>query len=273
MSNTKNEINTTDFALAVYFYTLQIPVGKISTYKAIAQAVGNERASRAVGKALSINPYAPHVPCHRVVASDGKISGFFGSSADKIVQTKLDLLKSEGVEFKNDKLNKNELTKYFFSDFILTNPITLDSLNQAIKMNNIKIIIEKYKIGKVPSTITSQELRGMYCMLFNDCMFILNDKFIVQGKLPKGCTKFLVSLNKNDIKDLEMEGFETYHNETIPRVVYIGKSCCSWCKKYETYIGLFHGTGSQTSNIIRPLCEDCLDGYREDIIEQYYTTK
>ena len=54
----------------------QIPSGSISTYGTIAKHL--HTSSQAVGNALRNNPYAPVVPCHRVVATDGKLRGFFG---------------------------------------------------------------------------------------------------------------------------------------------------------------------------------------------------
>jgi methylated-DNA-[protein]-cysteine S-methyltransferase len=99
----------TPFANLVYEVTKQIPKGQVTTYKLIAQALGKPNASRAVGSALSINPYAPTVPCHRVIASNGSIGGFFGTK-NKLsinVKNKLKLLESEGVEFTNYTLKKS----------------------------------------------------------------------------------------------------------------------------------------------------------------------
>ena len=55
----------------VWALTSRIPAGKVATYAQIAQHLGT-RGYRAVGNALNRNPYAPAVPCHRVVGSDGK---------------------------------------------------------------------------------------------------------------------------------------------------------------------------------------------------------
>ena len=56
----------------------KVPKGKVTTYKALAEKLGT-KAYRAVGQAMRCNPYAPKVPCHRVVKSDGSIGGFQGS--------------------------------------------------------------------------------------------------------------------------------------------------------------------------------------------------
>ena len=71
----------------------------MSTYKLIAASIGHPKAFRAVGTALSVNPFAPHVPCHRVIASDGTLGGFNGRKglADCEVLRKAAMLRAEGV--------------------------------------------------------------------------------------------------------------------------------------------------------------------------------
>ncbi len=54
----------------------EIPYGEVRTYKEIAQAIGNPKASRAVGQALKRNPVPILIPCHRVIRSNGKLGGF-----------------------------------------------------------------------------------------------------------------------------------------------------------------------------------------------------
>ena len=125
----------TDFAMRVYAYTLQIPRGKISTYKLIATAAGNPDASRAVGTALSTNPYAPTVPCHRVISTSGAIGGFFGTkeAGSANVKKKEVMLSDEGVVFKNGKLSKSEMSKYLFTDFkIMSSEITPERIREII---------------------------------------------------------------------------------------------------------------------------------------------
>ncbi|MBW2975765.1 MGMT family protein [Candidatus Woesearchaeota archaeon] len=77
-----------------------IPKGRVSTYKEIAKAL-NTKAYRAVGAALKKNPYAPKVPCHRVISSDGSIGGYKGKRNS---MEKINLLREEGVEIKNNKV-------------------------------------------------------------------------------------------------------------------------------------------------------------------------
>lgn len=78
----------------------RIPRGKITTYKIIAKRL-NTKAYRAVGNALRSNPYAPKVPCHRVVKSDGSLGGYNGKFNSK---KKIALLKKEGITLKNNKI-------------------------------------------------------------------------------------------------------------------------------------------------------------------------
>jgi len=89
-----------------------IPKGKVTTYKEIAEFLGT-KAYRAVGVALSKNPYAPELPCHRVVKSNGEIGGF---SAGGGVSAKIELLKEEGVEVKDGKVADFENRFFSFKD-------------------------------------------------------------------------------------------------------------------------------------------------------------
>lgn len=70
-----------------------IPVGKTRTYGEIARIIGHPGASRAVGSALARNPFAPAVPCHRVIRKDGKLGGYSGPGG---LKRKCDLLRREG---------------------------------------------------------------------------------------------------------------------------------------------------------------------------------
>lgn len=86
------------FAERVYAVVSHIPRGRVSTYGAVARAL-NCRAYQAVGVALSKNPRAPEVPCHRVIKSDRSLGGFMGSADNT---KKRALLKQEGVVFAED---------------------------------------------------------------------------------------------------------------------------------------------------------------------------
>src|SRR4051812_38012111 len=83
----------------VWALTARVPRGKVATYGEIARALGTQ-AYRAVGNALNRNPYAPQVPCHRVVGSDGALTGFASG-----VEKKRQLLAREGVKFQGQKVD------------------------------------------------------------------------------------------------------------------------------------------------------------------------
>ena len=91
----------TPFQLAVYEAVRCIPAGKVSTYAAVAAAIGCNSA-RAVGQALKVNPFAPAVPCHRVIASSMTLGGFKGRTDRDALRHKRRLLAQEGVEFSQE---------------------------------------------------------------------------------------------------------------------------------------------------------------------------
>lgn len=78
----------------VYELSRAIPPGKVLTYGEVARQLGEPGASRAVGQALGQNPFAPIVPCHRILAAGGRSGGF---SADGGARTKLRMLEIEGA--------------------------------------------------------------------------------------------------------------------------------------------------------------------------------
>lgn len=90
------------FKEKVYSLAKTIPKGKVVTYGQMAKMAGSPGAARAVGMCMKTNPFAPVVPCHRVVASDGKLTGF---SMEGGVVTKKKMLMEEGVMFKGDKVD------------------------------------------------------------------------------------------------------------------------------------------------------------------------
>lgn len=90
------------FREKVYEITNKIPKGRVATYGQIAKLAGSPKAARAVGYCMRTNPNAPHTPCHRVVAADGKLTGY---SAGDGIPTKKDMLIKEGVYFLGDKVD------------------------------------------------------------------------------------------------------------------------------------------------------------------------
>ncbi len=84
----------TPFQRSVLDVALAIPAGEVWTYGQVAQHIGRPSASRAVGQALGSNPVPIVVPCHRVIASNGKLTGY---SAGAGVASKKWLLQFEGA--------------------------------------------------------------------------------------------------------------------------------------------------------------------------------
>ncbi|MFC1711742.1 MGMT family protein [Patescibacteria group bacterium] len=91
------------FYAQVYQLVSRIPKGKVTTYKKIALSL-NTKAYQLVGQALKNNPYAPQVPCHRVIATNGTIGGFNGKKKGKEISRKISLLKKEGLQFNGNKV-------------------------------------------------------------------------------------------------------------------------------------------------------------------------
>jgi methylated-DNA-[protein]-cysteine S-methyltransferase len=87
------------FSQKVWAITSRVPKGKVVTYAQIARKL-RTKGYRAVGNALNHNPYAPQVPCHRVVGSDGSLTGFAGG-----IPKKAALLKAEGVAMNGSRVD------------------------------------------------------------------------------------------------------------------------------------------------------------------------
>ena len=84
----------TKFQLKVWKYLITIPKGSVKTYKQVAIAIKNPKAARAVANACAKNPYAPKIPCHSVIRTDGGLGGYSGRGGGR---QKLKLLRSEKV--------------------------------------------------------------------------------------------------------------------------------------------------------------------------------
>lgn len=85
----------TQFQQLVWKELTKIPKGTVITYQELANRIGKPNAVRAVANAVGANPYAPEVPCHRVIRSDGGIGGYSGEGG---VHRKIELLNDEGVD-------------------------------------------------------------------------------------------------------------------------------------------------------------------------------
>ncbi|CBF77199.1 hypothetical protein AN4587.2 [Aspergillus nidulans FGSC A4] len=103
----------TPFRKSLYLALLQIPPGQWTTYAALAKHTNS--SARAVGTAMRLNPFAPGVPCHRVLASDGTLGGYMGTPSASVsarskgsgkgiekggnLERKRRMLEEEGVKF------------------------------------------------------------------------------------------------------------------------------------------------------------------------------
>ena len=84
---------TSEFQQAVYDQLLTVEYGHVTSYGQLARDIGKPDQARAVGQAVGHNPIPIIVPCHRVIASDGRLTGFSGG-----LEAKVELLKLEGID-------------------------------------------------------------------------------------------------------------------------------------------------------------------------------
>ena len=89
------KLRGTKFQVKVWVYLKNIPRGTVETYSQVAKNIGKPLAIRAVASAIGKNPYAPKIPCHRVIRSDGSLGGYSGKGG---LKTKRFLLKKEGIK-------------------------------------------------------------------------------------------------------------------------------------------------------------------------------
>lgn len=90
----------TDFQRQVYERLLEVSYGQVTTYGALAQAIGSPDLARAVGQAVGANPIPIVIPCHRVVGAHGRLTGFGGG-----LRAKVALLRLEGIDVDGDRPN------------------------------------------------------------------------------------------------------------------------------------------------------------------------
>ena len=88
-------IKGTKFQVKVWEYLKSIPKGTVKTYKEVAIGINRPKSARAVANACARNPYAPKIPCHRVIRSDGGLGGYTAKGG---IRTKKRLLKIEGFQ-------------------------------------------------------------------------------------------------------------------------------------------------------------------------------
>ena len=89
------ETEGTEFERTVWNALLKIPYGQTRTYKQIAEQIDRPKASRAVGRANGLNPISIFIPCHRVIGSNGKLTGYAGG-----LELKKRLLNIENIDVK-----------------------------------------------------------------------------------------------------------------------------------------------------------------------------
>jgi len=97
----------TPFQQRVYDACSRIPKGKVTTYGELAREI-NCGSAQAVGQALRCNPFAPEVPCHRVVKRNRNLGGFTGHTEGPEVDRKKSLLLKEGVCFESELVVKRD---------------------------------------------------------------------------------------------------------------------------------------------------------------------
>ena len=90
----RTSLEITEFQRRVYLALLDVPPGETISYGELARRRGC-RSAQAVGQALRRNPFAPDVPCHRVIAADGTPGGFHGQRSGAMIEKKLALLQQE----------------------------------------------------------------------------------------------------------------------------------------------------------------------------------
>ncbi len=116
-----------------YDLVAQVPLGRLTTYGAVAQALGDVIASRFVGLAMSRNDDIVRVPCRRVVQSDGKIGGYTGGGSRK----KIRLLRDEGIQIAGSKIV--DLDSYLFRDFQTTSPLRMLRQRQVLLKKHLDL--------------------------------------------------------------------------------------------------------------------------------------
>ncbi|MGF7056711.1 methylated-DNA--[protein]-cysteine S-methyltransferase [Brassicibacter mesophilus] len=93
------DLHGTEFQMSVWNELLKIPYGEVRSYKDIAEAIGRDKAYRAVGMANNRNPIPIIIPCHRVVGNNGDLVGYGGG-----IDIKIKLLELEGIKIFQNKI-------------------------------------------------------------------------------------------------------------------------------------------------------------------------
>jgi len=121
---------------ATYDLVAQVPMGRVTTYGAVAKALGDVVASRFVGLAMSMNDDIVRVPCRRVVQTDGRIGGYTGGGPEK----KTRLLRSEGIEVTGGRIA--DMERYFFDEFKSDYPLKNLRKRQLLMKRDLRLTRE-----------------------------------------------------------------------------------------------------------------------------------
>lgn len=128
----KNAIHLTKFEKSVYRAVMEIPLGQTRTYQWVARRIGNHKSARAVGNALNKNPFAPYIPCHRVIGSCGALGGYRGGLKKKIA-----ILKKEFAYKK--KIEKTSGNRWKIMEIYCFKNISTNFTNEVSGFLNISI--------------------------------------------------------------------------------------------------------------------------------------
>jgi deoxyribonuclease V len=127
-----------------YTYDLvrQIPPGKVSSYGAVAEALGDRIAARAVGRMMNQNPDPDTMPCYKIVHADGRLGGFGGGISEKIRR-----LHHDGIRVEKGKLIGFE--NLFFHDFQTTYPLRTLRKEQIALSKKVRLVDEAQEIETI----------------------------------------------------------------------------------------------------------------------------
>lgn len=142
-----------DFDMYSYFYSLvkQIPEGMISTYGALADALGDHVAARACGYMLSINPNPGEIPSHRVIRSDGTLGKYSHSLG---IESKASRLREEGVQTTKD--NVVDVADRLFTDFVSDYPLK-KMQEEQLELSKSIVLEDGYDLSRIAAVDVSYD--------------------------------------------------------------------------------------------------------------------
>jgi deoxyribonuclease V len=199
-----------------YTYDLvrQIPSGKVSAYGAVAKALGDPVAARAVGRMMNQNPDPDTMPCFKIVHADGRLGGFGGGIHDKIRR-----LRDDGVSVHNGKLVDFE--HHFFDDFDTTYPLRKLREEQILLSKKVRLVDEHQGIETIAGIDVAypenefEEACGAYA-LFDYRTKQLLDTHVVYGK-----TEFPFISTYFSYRELPLVGHLMSHVAEKPSVLLL----------------------------------------------------